>query len=207
MELLTPTSPRQAPSHVDEGAFRRAGTHDGPRRPAANATLVVDDERRCLEASLGACRLFGAARADLEGHTLEELFEPAAARRVVHFWRGFAPVGGTAGPFPVAGPQAPLEVTLTLTEDVVPGRHVVGIQPADAAFDAVPAPGVRVPSARERQILALLAEGETDAQIAARLGLSPATVQTHVRNAKAKLGARTRAQAVALALRSRLIAA
>jgi len=39
------------------------------------------------------------------------------------------------------------------------------------------------------------------------LELSPATVQTHVRNAKAKLGARTRAQAVALAIRSGLIAA
>ena len=37
------------------------------------------------------------------------------------------------------------------------------------------------------------------------LALSPATVQTHVRNAKAKLGARTRAQAVALALQRGLI--
>jgi DNA-binding CsgD family transcriptional regulator len=37
------------------------------------------------------------------------------------------------------------------------------------------------------------------------LALSPATVQTHVRNAKAKLGARTRAQAVALSLQRGLI--
>lgn len=63
----------------------------------------------------------------------------------------------------------------------------------------------RVPSKREREVLALLARGETDAQIADRLELSPATVQTHVRNAKAKLGARTRAQAVALALVAGLI--
>ena len=65
--------------------------------------------------------------------------------------------------------------------------------------------GARTPSRREREILSLLARGSTDAQIAEVLELSPATVQTHVRNAKAKLGARTRAQAVALALVSGLI--
>ena len=66
-------------------------------------------------------------------------------------------------------------------------------------------PGARQPSRREREILALLARGSTDVQIAEALELSPATVQTHVRNAKAKLGARTRAQAVALALVGGLI--
>ncbi|MDQ3730181.1 MAG: LuxR C-terminal-related transcriptional regulator [Actinomycetota bacterium] len=65
-------------------------------------------------------------------------------------------------------------------------------------------PGRR-PSHREREVLALLAQGSTDVQIAELLKLSPATVQTHVRNAKSKLGARTRAQAVALALMGGLI--
>ena len=51
----------------------------------------------------------------------------------------------------------------------------------------------------------MLADGDTDVQVADKLDLSPATVQTHVRNAKAKLGARTRAQAVALALRRGMI--
>jgi DNA-binding CsgD family transcriptional regulator len=67
-------------------------------------------------------------------------------------------------------------------------------------------PGRR-PTARERQILAMLAAGDTDADIAERLELSPATVQTHVRNAKQKLGAKTRAQAVAIALRGGLVPA
>ena len=67
------------------------------------------------------------------------------------------------------------------------------------------APPRRRPSQREREILTLLARGSTDVKIAETLGLSPATVQTHVRNAKAKLGARTRAQAVALALVGGLI--
>jgi DNA-binding CsgD family transcriptional regulator len=53
---------------------------------------------------------------------------------------------------------------------------------------------------REREILGLLAEGMSGAQIADKLVLSPETVRTHVRNAMAKLGASTRSQAVALAL-------
>ena len=61
------------------------------------------------------------------------------------------------------------------------------------------------PSPRELEILAHLARGATDGQVAAMLGLSPATVQTHVRNAKAKLGARTRTQAVAMAIARELI--
>ena len=63
------------------------------------------------------------------------------------------------------------------------------------------------PTPREREVLTLLAAGATDEQIAEMLELSPATVQTHVRNAKAKLGARTRAQAVAMALQHGMITA
>lgn len=55
---------------------------------------------------------------------------------------------------------------------------------------------------REREILGLLAEGMSGAQIAGKLVLSPETVRTHVRNAKVKLGASTRPQAIALALQN-----
>lgn len=55
-------------------------------------------------------------------------------------------------------------------------------------------------SSREREILGLLAAGESGAQIAKRLVLSPETVRTHIRNAMLKLGASSRAQAVALAV-------
>src|SRR5215210_1186069 len=70
-----------------------------------------------------------------------------------------------------------------------------------SAFQASPPPGDRPPlTRREREILGLLAEGMSGAQIAEKLVLSPETVRTHVRNAMAKLGASTRSQAVALAL-------
>jgi DNA-binding CsgD family transcriptional regulator len=55
-------------------------------------------------------------------------------------------------------------------------------------------------SPREREVLALLAGGNTVQEIATDLSLSPLTVRTHVRNAKDKLRARTTAHAVAIAL-------
>jgi DNA-binding CsgD family transcriptional regulator len=55
-------------------------------------------------------------------------------------------------------------------------------------------------SAREREIVRLVAAGETGPEIADQLHISHATVRTHVRNAMAKVGARSRAQLVAKAL-------
>lgn len=50
---------------------------------------------------------------------------------------------------------------------------------------------------RERDCLAFVADGRADAYIADKLGVSPTTIHSHIENAKRKLGARTRAQAVA----------
>ncbi|MGY2875629.1 pimeloyl-ACP methyl ester carboxylesterase/DNA-binding CsgD family transcriptional regulator [Marmoricola sp. URHA0025 HA25] len=65
-----------------------------------------------------------------------------------------------------------------------------------------PAPGPQDLTEREREILALVAKGLTDAQIGERLVLSPHTVHRHVANARVKLGVRSRAAAAAAAVRS-----
>jgi len=52
---------------------------------------------------------------------------------------------------------------------------------------------------REHQVLELVAEGLTNAEIAARLGTTRRTVVAQVTSACAKLGAGTRAQAAAMA--------
>ena len=54
-------------------------------------------------------------------------------------------------------------------------------------------------TARERQVLELLSDGQTMRQIATRLGISPRTVETHVAKLYRKLGVRTRVQAVSRA--------
>jgi DNA-binding NarL/FixJ family response regulator len=61
-------------------------------------------------------------------------------------------------------------------------------------------------SPREREILRLLADGLSNDEIGARLFISGETVRTHVKHGVQKLGAKTRTQAVALALRSGIIA-
>ncbi len=53
---------------------------------------------------------------------------------------------------------------------------------------------------REAEVLQLLGTGATNATLAAELHVSPATVKTHLENIYRKLGARGRAQAVAMAL-------
>jgi DNA-binding CsgD family transcriptional regulator len=55
-------------------------------------------------------------------------------------------------------------------------------------------------SPREHQVVELLAAGLTGEEVAERLGISPATVRVHIRNATGKLGATTRTQAVAIAV-------
>jgi len=51
---------------------------------------------------------------------------------------------------------------------------------------------------RERQVLHLLAEGWSNAEVATQLLISPTTVKSHVSNALSKLGVRNRIQAVLL---------
>jgi DNA-binding NarL/FixJ family response regulator len=63
--------------------------------------------------------------------------------------------------------------------------------PASSRLDSI--------TAREREIVALVAQALSNDEIAERLFLSPATVKTHVNRAMTKLGVRDRAQLVVLA--------
>ncbi len=76
-------------------------------------------------------------------------------------------------------------------------------RPAAAAFDE--APGASELSSREREVLLGLAEGLSNADIAAKLFISEATVKTHVSNVLSKLGLRDRIQAVIYAYENRIV--
>ncbi|MET7393327.1 response regulator transcription factor [Dactylosporangium sp. NPDC005572] len=67
-----------------------------------------------------------------------------------------------------------------------------------------PHPNLDQLTEREREVVALVAQGLTNAEIAGQLVVSPATARTHVSRAMIKLGARDRAQLVVFAYQSGL---
>jgi DNA-binding NarL/FixJ family response regulator len=79
--------------------------------------------------------------------------------------------------------------------------YVTTSQPAartdEAALDEL--------TSREREVLGLLATGQTNAEIAQQLHLSPLTAKTHVSRILTKLGARDRVQLVVIAYRSGIV--
>lgn len=80
----------------------------------------------------------------------------------------------------------------------VAGRVLANAASTSRRRRALLAAGAQL-SHRECEVLALLAAGRSNAEIAAELGLGAATVKTHVAGVLAKLGARDRLQAAAIA--------
>jgi DNA-binding NarL/FixJ family response regulator len=100
--------------------------------------------------------------------------------------------------------EAPLADLGRALEVVAQGTCYLDPALSDAAFAGA---SKRAPSLteRERQVLELLADGHTYDEIAARPTMGMETVRTHVRKASARLGASTRTEVVATALRRGLI--
>ena len=101
--------------------------------------------------------------------------------------------------------EAPLEDLLRAIRLVSKGETY--IDPGLAGVLVGPQSTERLPNltAREREVLRLLADGMRNEQVGLELGISPLTVRTHVKNAMDKLAADTRTEAVASALRQSLI--
>jgi len=118
---------------------------------------------------------------------------------VVPIYRGEEPVAGFSwgGEHPDTSPLARAML------------QVVGHATIERAFalrDGKAPPATHALTVRETQCLRYVAIGHSDAEIGQILGISPRTVRFHVDSAKTKLGVSTRVQAVAKALRERIIA-
>jgi len=100
--------------------------------------------------------------------------------------------------------EAPLDDLVRAVKTVAAGNSYVDPVLAGALASSV---SDQLPQLthRERDVLRLLADGLANEEIGKRLFISAETVRTHLRKAMEKLGAETRTQAVAQALRDRLI--
>jgi two-component system, NarL family, response regulator LiaR len=87
------------------------------------------------------------------------------------------------------------------------GRSTLAPEAAEALINAArQKPGLGSDlTERERQVLALLVKGQSNADIAAKLCVSMATIKYHLSNIYNKLGARSRVEAVTIALDHKLV--
>ncbi len=143
--------------------------------------------------------VFGALRAGASGFLVKDVEPEELLRAVRVVARGDALLAPSvtrsliaaftakpAGPGPGGGP-AP----------AVPGR-IPGGAPGTRPEPAAP-PGLATLTDREREVVALVAAGLSNDEIAGRLVVSPLTAKTHVSRAMTKVAARDRAQLVVLA--------
>jgi DNA-binding NarL/FixJ family response regulator len=167
---------------------------DASTPPPAVLMLTTFDREDYLFAALEA----GASGFLLKNSSPEQLIEavqvvargdallsPDVTRRVIEA----ASAGRRSRHGSADGPSAAARAEHGSHRAVVPG----------SAPGAISAPGLRELTEREREVLVLLAEGLSNAEIAARMWVGEATVKTHVSKVLMKLGLRDRVHAVVYA--------
>lgn len=168
---------------------------------AAALALVRERAPRVCVADLRMPKLDGL---ELARRLAAEAPETAVLLYSGHADRGLVSDALDAGARGFALKDAPLDDLARALETVAGGSLYV--DPVLAAeLTARRTEKARPLSERERQVLRLLAEGSSYAEIGSTLFLSPDTVRSHAQRAMEKLGARTRTQAVAVAMREALI--
>jgi len=176
-------------------------------RNSSNAMALVDAGRRHVDVNGAYLKLIGHRRDELLGRPIYELVvggplaspEEWAAQLSAGDFAGHAELicaGGSfvsvqwgAHPVVATGRQLVLLVALSTSKW---GAHFRRTVEPDAGTNRL--------SRREREIVELVALGYSGPEIAAQLQIGHETVRTHIRNAMAKTGARSRAHLVAKAL-------
>lgn len=225
---MAPVEP--SPSGLQETESEAAARLRVAFERVRNPMLMVDDRRRCVTANASACALLGIEPQEVPWRRIDD-FTPAEDRKWLdEQWEAFLAHGAIEGWYHLPLPTGrTLPVEFSATANVLPGRHLSVVMPrsghaprADAQSEVsaehgrmvmlrreagwtriLPRDPNQLPlTDREREVLAFVAGGLRGGEIAQHLVLSPETIKSHVQNAMAKLGAHTRAHAVAIALRT-----
>jgi DNA-binding CsgD family transcriptional regulator len=199
-------------------------------RAASHPVFVCDERDLILEANATARELLGAVRSEIVGRPFHDVagFRDVFGNRVCTNGCSLHQMVNRGEPIQAhdldlptpAGDTVRVRISVVVLMGPQPGsyRMVYHVSPA-AAPVAVgpPAPqaaalptngkGSDVPhlTRRERQILTRLVEGERAREISQSLGIRVNTLRSHTQNILRKLGARSKVEAVSLALRQNLI--
>lgn len=201
----------QADAHLCWAAYHRAmGESAEARARALNALAAADKPRQPLtllaaHRLLGELELASGKLAEAEAH-LATALALANACRARHeqalTYMVLGDLSRSRGDIPAAQAHlataralcAPMSAALTLAQaDAIEARLLANQSPLAATLPA----GL---TAREGDVLRLLAAGLTNAEIASRLSLSPRTVNAHLTTIYGKLGVTTRGAAIRFAL-------
>jgi PAS domain S-box-containing protein len=170
------------------------------------ALLAADDDRTIVKANARWCELTGYDAESLPGSRIDDLLAQESRPGIEMRWRDLLSAGLATARVVLMRPDGSrLAIRYGAFANVLSGVHV-GAYFAEAGQEGRLARPTRARRAgqltrREQESLRLVAMGMTTTAAAEQLGISPETVRTHVRNAMNKLGARTRAQAIAVAMR------
>lgn len=213
--MTHPDRPAEAEAFADSrfGNTAAERLHDAFSR-AGQPILLADDHRRWITGNAAACELLGLGIEEIPWQRMDHFTPPGELETLEGQWRAFLDAGEAEGHLDLYLPdQSTWPTEFSATRNVLPGRHLALFIGVDYAAGDVAAPtrggwgpveisggGRTELTARERQIVGLVARGETSGEIADSLYLSTATVKSHVQNAMRKLGVHTRAHAVSVAL-------
>ena len=179
--------------------------------------LLADDERRWVVGNAAASELLGIPGDEVPWRSMDEFTPPSELQRLKAQWAAFLVTGAAEGWLGLYVPgRGPIPVEFSAIANVLPARHlavfvipeaspeqahVLSAKQAVWTAEELAQEAVRIKlTKREQEIMTLVAAGGQSGDIARQLVLSAETVDSHVHNAREKLGARTRAHAVAIAL-------
>jgi PAS domain S-box-containing protein len=177
---------------------------------STNPIVVLDDEERIVEINDAALALLGARRFETVGTSMQARFSPDTRPAAERTWQQMLQAGEYVGAqriLQLDGPEIEVDYASRLIE--VSGRKLVVVVVLPLEKPTFSSPATTADTARlsdrEREVVALVALGLETPEIAKELYISEHTVRTHVRNVMARLGARTRAHLVAIALSGQLL--
>jgi len=169
-----------------------------------NPMAIVDANRWVVSANGALQRLLSFAEEEIVGRSIDESLPPADQRTIVDRWRAMLARGEGHGVQDLVVDHD-VHTTVSYAAHVahIGGRLVILVvlmaaegDRAVVGSDSPPAPL----TPRELEIIRRIALGATSREIADELFVTTETVRTHVRDAMAKTGTKTRAQLVAAAI-------